>query len=140
MVYVDTSVLVAYLVPETYSAQAEAALRDPAHYPLALSAWTETELHSALGIKCRTGQLSETDMQSVLLKYLELKPRFVRIEVTSGDYPAATELLKTWQTGLRAGDALHLAIAQRTGCLILSLDDRLVKAGVQAGMAARCLR
>jgi hypothetical protein len=33
MAYLDTSVLVAYLVPETYSAHAETALRDPMNYP-----------------------------------------------------------------------------------------------------------
>lgn len=68
MHYVDTSVLMAYLVPETYSAQAEAALRNPAHAPLAVSAWTETELVSAFGIlnRCRFSAKQQ-------LQYTELK-------------------------------------------------------------------
>lgn len=140
MAYIDTSVLVAYLVPETYSAQAEAALLNPENSPLVLSAWTETELHSALGIKCRTGQITEEDRQVVLGKFQELRGHFLFIEVTQADYQTASALLDHWQSGLRAGDALHLALARRQGCMILSLDERLVQAGWQAGIAARCLR
>ncbi len=140
MAYLDTSVLVAYLVPETYSAHAENALRDPVNYPLVLSAWTETELHSALGIKCRTGQISEEHRQSVLLKYRALRGHFQFIEIADADFSVATELLNDWRGGLRAGDALHLALARRQGCTLLSLDERLVQAGSQAGIAARCLR
>jgi predicted nucleic acid-binding protein len=140
MHYVDTSVLMAYLVPETYSAQAEAALRNPAHTPLAVSAWTETELVSAFGIKCRTKQIDESDMQKGLAQYEALRGFFVHLQVRHEDYRSAGTLLKDWRLGLRAGDALHLALAQRHSCVMLSLDERLVNAGQQAGIAAICLR
>ena len=140
MYYVDTSVLMAYLVPETYSAQAEAALRNPVHSPLAVSAWTETELVSAFGIKCRTKQIDESDMQKGLEKYEALRGFFVHLQVQQQDYRSAATLLRDWQVGLRAGDALHLALAQRHSCVMLSLDERLVKAGFQAGIAGICLR
>jgi len=140
MRYIDTSVLVAYLLPETYSEQAERALQQPENYPLALSAWTETELHSALGIKCRTGQIEVPGMNAVLQQYYALRPHFLRLEVMDTDYRLANELLSHWRAGLRAGDALHLAIAKRYDCPIISLDERLVRAGVQAGIQAVGLR
>lgn len=140
MHYIDTSVLMAYLVPETYSAQAETALRNPAHSPLAVSAWTETELVSAFGIKCRTQQIAESDMQKGLEKYESLRGFFVHLQVQHEDYRSAAILLRDWRIGLRAGDALHLALAQHHSCVMLSLDARLVKAGLQAGIAGRCLR
>ena len=140
MHYIDTSVLVAYLIPEKYSSQAEEALRQPSHYPLALSLWTETELISALGIKCRTGQINESDMQKALDQYETLDGYFIRLQVQDEDYRNAAKLLQNWRTGLRAGDALHLAIAQRHSNIVLSLDERLVSAGLQAGIAAKCLR
>jgi predicted nucleic acid-binding protein len=60
--------------------------------------------------------------------------------VLDDDYRNAARLLQNWQLGLRAGDALHLAVSQRHSCVILSLDEKLVKAGQQAGIAAVCLR
>lgn len=139
MQYVDTSVLVAYLVDETYSEQANQALREENRYPLAISLWTETEFFSALGIKCRTKQITEIQWLAVQEKYFLLKPHFDWLPVTDSDYLTAIELLKHWQTGLRAGDALHLAIANRHNALLLSLDKRLVIAAKQLGMVAECL-
>jgi uncharacterized protein len=140
MHYIDTSVLIAYLVPEKYSAQADLALRDSAHRPLALSAWTETELMSAFGIKCRTGQIEDSDRRKVLAQYEDLRDHFVHLTVLDDDYRNAARLLQNWRLGLRAGDALHLAVSHRHACVILSLDERLVKAGQQLGISAVCLR
>lgn len=140
MHYVDTSVLIAYLVPEKYSDQADRSLRDPVHTPLALSAWTETELMSGLGIKCRTGQIEESDRRKALEQYERLRDYFVHLQVLDDDCRNAARLLQNWRLGLRAGDALHLAVSQRHSCVVLSLDERLVKAGQQAGIAAVCLR
>ena len=139
MQYVDTSVLVAYLVDETYSEQANKTLREENRYPLAISLWTETEFFSALGIKCRTKQITEIQWVEVQEKYFLLKPHFDWLPVIDSDYQTATELLKHWQTGLRAGDSLHLAIANRYNALLLSLDNRLVIAANQLGIAAECL-
>jgi hypothetical protein len=54
---VDTRLLAAYFVNEAHSARAEEVMRDTRRYPLAISEWTKTGFISALGIKCRTGQL-----------------------------------------------------------------------------------
>lgn len=140
MQYVDTSVLVAYLVDETYSKQANQALREENRYPLAISLWTETEFFSALGIKCRTRQISETQWLDVQKQYHLLKAHFVWLPVTDKDYKTATDLLKGWQTGLRAGDALHLAVATNHNSLLLSLDERLLKAAKELGIAVEGLR
>lgn len=79
-------------------------------------------------------------MQKGLKKYEGLRGFFVHLQVQHEDYQSAATLLRDWRIGLRAGDALHLALAQRHSCVILSLDERLVKAGLQAGIAGKCLR
>lgn len=73
---------------------------------------------------------------SVLVAYLV----DVWLPVTDKDYQTASDLLKHWQTGLRAGDALHLAVATNHNSLLLSLDERLVKAAKQLGIDAEGLR
>lgn len=140
MQYIDTSVLVAYLVEEAYSNLADQVFNEEHRQPLAISAWTETEFFSALGIKCRTKQITETQSLETQEQYLLLKPSLVWLPVTAQAYQTATELVKHWQTGLRAGDALHLAIANHHHALLLSLDERLVKAANILNLPAEWLR
>ena len=128
MQYIDTSVLVAYLVSETYSELAIQTMRNAQRKPLAISTWTETEFYSALGIKCRTQQITEKQYRDVQEHYLSIKPNWVWLPVSDANYQMASHFLKHWQTGLRAGDALHLAIATHHNALLLTLDERLAKA------------
>ena len=54
------------------------------------------------------------------------------------DFDLAREYLGRFETGLRAGDALHLAIAgNRRAEAIYSLDKALLKAGAMLGVTAR---
>ncbi len=89
MLDVDTCVLLAVLTPEAHSATAAAFLAQ-ASAPLAVSSWSVTELHSALG-----------------LQVLDLEPQ---------DFRNANACLRDWSTTLRAADALHLAIASWMAC------------------------
>ena len=61
---------------------------------------------------------------------------------TADDFVAAAELLRDAASGLRAGDALHLAVARNRGPMpVLTLDRGLVKAakrlGIEAGTGIR---
>ncbi len=46
----------------------------------------------------------------------------------------AGRLLERFELGLRAGDALHLAIAQRLGTPLVTLDRRLATAAAAVGL------
>jgi predicted nucleic acid-binding protein len=109
MIYLDSSVVVALLTPEERSAQALdwfAQSRDP----LISSDWLITETHGALGIKQRHHGLSSEARQ-------------------------AAELLQDSALGLRAGDALHLAVALHSRCTQLaSFDGRMQQAAKTLGM------
>ncbi len=62
---------------------------------------------------------------------------FSLIAVTTADFQLARELILQWETGLRAGDALHLEIAQNAHVdKFLSLDRRLIHAAQQFGIPA----
>lgn len=55
----------------------------------------------------------------------------------AADFTQARDYLLRHETGLRAGDALHLAIASnRRASAIYSLDNGLVKAGKMLGLPA----
>ena len=58
------------LLPEVHTTAAAAFLEE-ASAPLAISSWSVTELHSALGLKVRTKALSQAQAETVL----ELEPQ-----------------------------------------------------------------
>lgn len=140
MRYLDTSVLLAFLVPEVGSSAAEALMTSDGE-PLAISSWSEVELVSALGVKLRTRQMTERDASSAIDAYTRLVlPSLRRIQVGDADHRKAVTLLKGWRTSLRAGDGLHLAIADAHRATIFTLDQGMAKAGATLGIAVRLLK
>lgn len=139
MRYVDTSVLIAYLVPETDSALAEQfMLSDGAR--LAISSWTEVELLSALGLKVRTRQLKTAAAHEVVDTYSRLvAPQLYRLSVEDDDHRQAVVLLDGWRTALRAGDGLHLAIAAAHGATVYTLDRGMANAAATLGIPVRLI-
>jgi len=64
MVYLDTSVIVAYYCPETFSRQVQDLLRE--QIKPALSLLTEVEFASAVAKKVRSNELSSVDGNRIL--------------------------------------------------------------------------
>jgi len=111
MLYVDTSVLVALCTNEGKTADVVKWYANCTQ-ELASAAWCVTEFASAMGLKQRTGQLTEEQAQTAWLQFermcandLQLLP----VEVMT--FHRAAMLTMDASAGLRAGDALHLACA-----------------------------
>lgn len=139
MRYVDTSVLIAYLTPEVNSALAESFMLS-AGEPIAVSAWSEVELLSALGIKLRAGLINKVDADNVVDTYSQqVAPHVRHIPIVDDDHRYATALLDGWRTALRAGDSLHLAIASAHGAKVFTLDKSMAKAGRILGISVTLL-
>jgi uncharacterized protein len=139
MLYIDTCVLLAVLTPERHSAIAAAFLQE-APAPLAISSWSVTELHSALGVKVRSKALSHQQAETVLQSFeRQLAPALLLLQLTPQDFSNANALLRGWSTTLRAGDALHLAIASGRGATLCSLDAAFVAAAQRLHLDAQQL-
>ncbi len=135
MIVLDTSVVVALLTPEERSAQALdwfAKSREP----LISSDWLITETHSALGIKQRHHGHSSEARQAAGVQFERLLQGGVDLRSLDRDrFRQAAELLEDSALGLRAGDALHLAVALHSRCTHLaSFDSRMQQAAVALGM------
>jgi predicted nucleic acid-binding protein len=59
--------------------------------------------------------------------------------VTGGQFRTAAKFADQHALGLRAGDALHLAVASEHGATVHTLDRRLAEAGPALGVPAQLL-
>ena len=135
MIYLDTSVVVALLTPEDRSPSALdwfAQCRDT----LISSDWLITETHSALGIKQRQHGLSPQARQAAAAQFERLLQGSKELRcLDRGRIREAAELLHDPALGLRAGDALHLAVALHSRCSHLaSFDGRMQQAAAALGL------
>jgi predicted nucleic acid-binding protein len=63
---------------------------------------------------------------------------FVILLPTADDFDVAGKFLRRYKTGLRAGDALHLAIASNNrATAVYSLDKAFLAAGRRLGLKVR---
>lgn len=136
MLYFDTSFLVPLILPEaTSEAIAEFIQGLPADQ-FTVSHWTRVEFSSLIAREVRMGGL---DAQAAALADARFEAMvdesFALILPNVDDFNLAKEYLGHFETGLRAGDALHLAIARNHRAkTILSLDKTLLKAGSVLGL------
>jgi uncharacterized protein len=123
MLYIDTCVLLAVLTPEVHSSAATSFLAQ-AQAPLAISSWSVTELHSALGLKVRSKALNQAQAEVILQGFeRSLAPGLLLLELEPQDFR----------------NALHLAIASARGATLCSLDAPFVAAAKQLGLEAELL-
>jgi predicted nucleic acid-binding protein len=128
--YVDTAVIVAALTVESGTAKAQAWIAAQPPGDLIISDWVIAEFSSALSLKLRTGQIDtqlRTSASAAFSRFCANK--FAILPVTSGHFRTAAIFADQHTLGLRAGDALHLAIASEQGAALCSFDRRLIDAG-----------
>jgi hypothetical protein len=137
MRYLDASAAVPLYVREATSPAVERWFGAQPAGAIALSGWTLTEFSSALGIRVRTGSVSPTTARSVVADFRSLARRSLTlVPIDPSDFERASDLMLNFQLGLRAGDALHVAIAQNAGAAsLVTLDKRLAGAAAQLGLA-----
>jgi predicted nucleic acid-binding protein len=135
--YFDTSVLIPLFFNEVGTATARLEIaREHAAW---VSHWTLAEFSSATAFKLRSGQVTqETATKAKRLFQQFVASHLTVVDVLREDFANAAVLCEsTNPLGLRTTDALHLAIAQRFGLVMVTFDQALVSACGLHGVACR---
>ena len=105
--------------------------------PLCAAIWAATEFASALSIKRRTNQLTVRQAGQAWRQFRSLCSMDLRLlPVNSEAFQDAASLVIESTSGLRAGDALHLAVAlQVKADAVATLDTVMRVDAVKLGMA-----
>jgi predicted nucleic acid-binding protein len=130
MLYFDTSFLAPLLLEEATSAKIEAFFTRLPVGELYVSHWTRVEFASLVAREVRMGGLAESDALLALGQFDEMVVDSFQVVAPSiVDYEQAKGYIQHFATKLRAGNALHLAIAHNNGAKTLyTLDEGLLHA------------
>jgi uncharacterized protein len=120
--YLDASVLVALFVIDPVSTRAAAFLS--AHPAIVvISDFGAAEFSSAVARRVRVGDLTREDGQIAFLNFDAWIARVAhREEITASDIGAADKILRRLNVNLRTPDAIHIAVTQRTGAMLVTFD------------------
>ena len=133
MVYVDTSVLVALFTNEATAERIANWIAEETR-PLVSGDWCLTEFDSALALKQRTSQITSKQGNAAWKVFSQFCEGHLRLLPLDREvFSQAAQLVRNSKSGLRAGDALHLALAL---CVkseaFFTLDVRLAESAGQS--------
>ena len=135
MIYVDTSALVPAFIREPKS-EAVLAWLETSGERLVVSEWAITEFSSAAAIKVRTGEIAPNLAKQARTRFLGFAQTHCSIALPQrAEFRRAAELAGDVNLKLRAGDALHLAIAEASKAEgIFCLDEAMAAGAKTVGL------
>lgn len=132
MIYIDTSVIVPIFLNAPFVGKAKAIL---SRGNLLLSTWALAEFAGVVTLRLRERQLSAAQARAVLATLDSWAAAVTQnVDTEAQDIRAAETFLRRLDLNLRAPDAVHLAIAQRSSAELATFDKKLAAAARNVGM------
>ena len=140
MLYLDTSLLVAAFTHEATTDRAWTLLKRSRSEPLLVSEWVSTEFAAAMSRKLRMREIEDAyHSEAMVLFAKQVSDSMEVATVTTAHFKEATRFAAELRLGLRAGDALHVAIAAERNATLVTLDKRMAAAAKTLGIPSRLL-
>ena len=133
--YLDTSLVVTALVMEPSSAAIVEWLERQNSHRFVISDWVVAEFSAALSVKLRSNRIYAEAQERALARLADLiTSEFECLPVTREHFRQAAAFCNRSFVGLRAGDALHLAIAASSTLKLCTRDRLQAEAGAGLGV------
>jgi uncharacterized protein len=131
VLYFDTSFLAPLIFPEATSGKVAALVSRLPAEEFTVSHWTRVEFSSLIAREVRMGGLDVQAATRADARFEAIvEESFSVLLPNADDFGLAKRYLGRFETRLRAGDALHLAVANNhRASVIYSLDKTLLEAG-----------
>lgn len=127
--YADTCLLVSLFLRDSGTENALAWLDKTAGQPIMISHWSLTEFSSAAAILVRQKRITTRLHTEVSHRFRSFVAQRLTLEPPlPADFERASQLVENYATGLRAGDAVHLAICARQHATLCTADKIMAKA------------
>jgi uncharacterized protein len=141
MLYFDTSFIVPYILPESTSSRVQQFFIDQQSTNLAISHWTRIEFASMLAREVRMQAMSEQAARDADTRFeAAMAQSFLVLLPDRNDFDLSKQYLARFETGLRSGDALHLAIGKNHGVeAFYTFDKKLLRAAKLLGLPVSTL-
>jgi predicted nucleic acid-binding protein len=130
--YLDASALLPLFIEEARTKDAHEHLRGNV---LVISDFAIAEFSSGVARRTRAGEINESGASAVFAAIDAWTGNAARREsLTVGDVGVAIGLVRRLDLGLRAPDALNIAIAQRCEAHLLTFDGKMAQSARSLGM------
>ena len=135
--YLDTSVLLPTLIVQS-TTEAVYEFLAGENGELLVSDFAAAEVASALSRLVRMALLTDFDASARLADFDAWRAAMSSpVDIAASDARLAYIYVRRFDLGLRAPDALHLAIARRFDATLITLDRRLATAAGELGIAVQ---
>ena len=132
--YFDTSCILPLFVSDAFSARARnfAAARD---LNILISDFVAAEFSSVIALKFRARAYTARTAKAIFADFEAWTFEATNAEqITAPDIQQATSYLQSLDLNLRAPDAIHIAIALRSGATLATFDDRMAECARALGL------
>jgi predicted nucleic acid-binding protein len=128
----DASALLPLFIEESATKRAQDLLRGNI---LVISDFAVAEFSSGVARRTRLGEINESGASAVFAALDTWTVNAARREsLTAGDVGVAISLVRRLDLGLRAPDAINIAIAQRCEAELLTFDERMARSARALGL------
>jgi predicted nucleic acid-binding protein len=130
--YLDASALLPLFIDEPKTRRAQELLRGSI---LVISDFAVAEFSSGVARRARLGEITDSGASAVFaaLDAWTLSAS-KRESVTTGDVVFAISLVRRLDLGLRAPDAINIAVARRCEAQLLTFDEKMARSAQSLGL------
>jgi len=133
-IYFDASVILTLFLEEPDTPSVDRFIKRNRR-PLAVSEFAAAEVASGLSLRIRSGTLTETEARETLRLFDNWRATEAEyIHVRTSDFKEGSDIVRRFDLGLRAPDAIHLAVCRGSGLALATRDRRLAEAATTLGV------